>query len=589
MDSSLRVVSAGSVDDGKSTLLGRLLFDTGSLPEDQLRAIERASKDFDGALDLSFVTDGLKAEREQKITIDVAYRYFTIRARHYILADAPGHVQYTRNFVTAASTADLGLLLVDAERGVTTQTKRHLFLLSLFGVRKILVTVNKLDRLGFAEKPFRAIEEELSAFSPRLAFSDLAFIPASALFGDNVAERSARISWYQGPSVLEALEGAYTDAGRNLVDFRLPIQGVARGEDLRRAYLGTVSSGAVRLGDELLALPSNTRVTVKALGFGRESAHTPQAVSVELDQAVDLGRGDWLVHPNNRPRLARSLDTMTVWLDDAPLAVGRRYRLKHGTKWVGARARTIRYRMDVDTLHRSEPLAPKANDVARVVWELDSPLFVDPYEKNRFTGSAIVADEATNRTAGALLVLDRTESLGESESEPRTYWFTGLSGSGKTTLALALSERLEARGTRTFLLDGDGLRTGLNSDLGFSAKDRAENVRRVAEVAKLLNEGGATVLVSLISPYASDRARARAIVGSEKFVEVFVDVSLETCEGRDPKGLYKKARSGELPVFTGVTAPYERPERPELRLTAELSLEEALEKLLSAAPAAPPR
>ncbi len=581
METLLRVVSAGSVDDGKSTLLGRLLFETGSLPEDHVRAVRDASKGFpDGELDLSLITDGLKAEREQKITIDVAYRYFTIGERHFVLADSPGHEQYTRNFVTAASNSDFGLLLVDAERGVTPQTKRHLFLLSLLGVRRVLVAVNKLDRLGFEQAPFRAIEEELTRFSPRLAFSDLAFVPVSALKGDNAAARSSRTPWYRGPTVLESLLAAYADAGRNLVDLRIPVQGVAKGEGRRRAYLGSVSSGAVRLGDELVVLPSGKKVHVEALGFGREGAFAPQAVSLEFSEEVDVGRGDWLAHANNRPRERRRLDTMTVWMDDAALVPGRAYRLKHGTKWVAARPVEILYRLEVETLHRAESAPLKTNEIARVIWETDSPLFVDAYERNRATGSAIAVDEATNRTAAALLILDRNDT--PSAWTPRTYWLTGLSGSGKSTLAEALSKKLEARGIRVMNLDGDRLRSGLNSDLGFSAEDRKENVRRAAELAKLLNDSGMTVIVSLISPYREDRASARAVIGGA-FREVFLDVPVEVCEGRDPKGLYKKARSGEVPHFTGVSAPYERPVGAEAVLSADLSVSDAVKRLLDLA------
>ncbi len=577
MDSLLRVVSAGSVDDGKSTLLGRLLYETGSLPEDNVRAIQAASKGFsDGALDLSLVTDGLKAEREQKITIDVAYRYFTIGTRHYILADAPGHEQYTRNFVTAASTADFGLLLIDAEHGVTAQTKRHLFLLSLLGVRRVLVAVNKMDRLEFKEAPFRVIEDEITAFSPRLSLTDLSFVPISALKGDNVVRRSSRSGWYTGPSVLEVLESAYVDAGRNLVDFRLPVQGVVKGEGRQRAYLGSLASGALRLGDEVMVLPSGKKARVKALGDRRESVFAPQAVAVELEENVDVGRGDWLVSGNNRPRETRRLDTMTVWMDETALVPNRKYRLKHGSRWTVARPVEIRYRMEIETLHRAEPAPLKVNEIARLVWETESPLFVDPYERNRTTGSAIVVDEETNRTVAALLFLDRPESELRSENEPRTYWFTGLSGSGKTTLARAFAERLENRGIRAFVLDGDHLRTGLNRDLGFSQQDRRENVRRVAEVAKLLNAEGITVLVSLISPYAADRASARDVIGAARFTEVFMDVPVEVCEARDPKGLYKKARSGELAQFTGVSAPYERPPAPEFQISASLTVDAAL-------------
>ncbi len=602
----LRFATAGSVDDGKSTLIGRLLYDARGVYEDQVEAVRSAS--VEGALDLALLTDGLRAEREQGITIDVAYRFFQSAQRSFIIADTPGHEQYTRNMATGASTAQLVLLLVDASQGLLAQTKRHAFIASLLGIRRVVVAVNKMDLVDFSRDVFENVRAAFKAFAVRLHIAALSFVPVSALHGDNVITKSARTPWYSGPSLLEQLEGAYTEGDRNLIDFRFPVQYVIRAEQ-GRCYAGQIASGVIRQGEEITVLPSRRTTKIARIvtyDGDLDEAHAPMSVSLMLEDELDVGRGDLVVRPNNIPHLVTSLESMLVWMDETPLDFGKAYLLRHGTRVVRARVEVLRYATDVQTLSRTYPETLGLNGIGRVLIRLQQPLYVDYYNQNRSQGAFILIDPGSYQTSGAGMILDRKASAPTAGAapahvqpvasavpaaaraerlghKPLTVWLTGLSGAGKSTLARALERRLFAAGRLVSRLDGDNVRTGLCRDLGFSPDDRSENIRRVAEVAKLLNDVGGVVLVACISPYTADRDRARATIGAERFFEVHVGASLEICEQRDPKGLYRKARAGEISGLTGLDAPYEAPLSPELRLdTGERDVDDCVEALLRA-------
>ena len=599
----LRFATAGSVDDGKSTLIGRLLYDSKQVFSDQLDHIEQTSQrmghDF---VDLSLLTDGLRAEREQGITIDVAYRFFATAQRRFIIADTPGHEQYTRNMVTGASTADLVIVLVDARKGVLAQSRRHAFIASLLSIPHLVVCINKMDLVDFAEDAFDAIVEDFNRFAARLEIQDVTFIPVSALRGDNVVERSQAMPWYQGPPLLYHLEHVHIASDRNLIDARFPVQWVIRPRDSDyRAYAGQVAGGIVRPGDEVVVLPGGRRTTVAGIdSFAGplQEAFPPMSVALRLADDVDVSRGSLIARPHNQPTVASAFESLLCWMSEQPLDPRRRYLVKHTTRTVAVSALDVRYRIDVETLHRDELASTLAlNDLGRVRLELTSPLIFDSYRRNRVTGSLIVVDEATNETVAAGTILD-TETETEIEDEPKTerspnvrwqrtsmtrrerwdalgcqgatVWFTGLPAAGKSTIAAAVEERLVKAGRVAYLLDGDNLRHGLNGDLGFDEVARAENVRRTAHVARLLAECGAIALVSLVSPYAADRELAATLHAAEElpFFEVFVSTPLERCEERDPKGLYARARAGELPGLTGVGAPYEPPVQPDIVLGA---------------------
>ncbi|MFQ6228551.1 adenylyl-sulfate kinase [Nocardia sp. NPDC002869] len=591
MSTLLRLATAGSVDDGKSTLIGRLLFDSKTLFTDQLDAVERTSRERGQDYpDLALLTDGLRAEREQGITIDVAHRYFATPRRKFIIADTPGHVQYTRNMVTGASTADLALILVDARHGVVEQTRRHAFLASLLGVPHLVLCVNKMDLVDYSAQRFAEIREEFAAFASRLQIADLTFIPMSALHGDNIVHRSATMDWYEGTPLLHHLEEVHIASDRNLIDARLPVQYVIRSHTPDfRGYAGTVASGVWSAGDEITVLPSGLTTTVTGIwgpgGVPLEQAFPPQAVTVALADQLDIGRGDMLCRPANRPQVGRDLDTMVCWFsDEAQLRPGASYTVRHTTRSLPAQIRSLDYRLDVNTLHRDEDAtALSLNEIGRVQLRTRQPLQFDPYRRNRTTGSFLLVDDTTGDTVGAGMITGpslpssrvvwHASAVERSERATRglTVWLTGLSGSGKSSVAVELERRLVATGRPAFLLDGDNLRHGLNSDLGFSAADRTENIRRVGEVARLFAESGTIAIVSLISPYRADRDRARdthATAGIP-FVEIFVDTPLEVCEARDPKGLYAKARAGEVRGFTGIDDPYEAPTAPALVLRPE--------------------
>ncbi len=611
----LRFLTCGSVDDGKSTLIGRLLFDCHMIYEDQLAAVRKDSithgttgNDFDPAL----LTDGLKAEREQGITIDVAYRYFSTDKRKFIIADTPGHEQYTRNMATGASTCNLAVVLIDARYGVVTQTRRHSFIVSLLGIKHVVVAVNKMDLTGWSEEVFDKIRSDFNTIAARLDFTDIHFIPMSALHGDNVVERSTNTPWYEGPPLLSHLENVNIVADRNLIDLRFPVQYVLRPNLDFRGFAGTLASGVIRKGDEVMVLPSRHRSRVKSIHTPDGEigeAFPPMAVVVTLESEVDVSRGDMLVHPNNQPHTGSGFEAMLVWMHEASASEDTTYLLKHTTATMPATLREIRYKIDVNTMRKAADTGTSGlqmNEIGRVHIAAHRPIAFDPYKKNAATGAFILIDRLTNATVAAGMILDRVVSRGvptapvsthinrehtlvKPEDRERllrqkgaTLWLTGLSGSGKSTIAKALEKRLIDLGHAAFILDGDNVRARLNRDLGFSAEDRAENIRRIAEVAALFNDAGVIVITAFISPYRADRAGAAKIVGEGRFLEIHVDTPLEVCEQRDPKGLYKKARSGEIPVFTGISDPYEAPDNPALAIrTADTPVGKAVDIIIS--------
>ncbi|QUQ64215.1 adenylyl-sulfate kinase [Kutzneria sp. CA-103260] len=579
----LRLATAGSVDDGKSTLIGRLLHDSKAILADQLAAVERTSRERgEEELNLALLTDGLRAEREQGITIDVAYRYLVTPRRKIIIADTPGHVQYTRNMVTGASTADLALILVDARKGVVEQSRRHAFIASLLGVAHLVLCVNKMDLVDWSAERFEEIRAEFRRFAMKLNVADLAFVPVSALHGDNVVQRSANMPWYEGTSLLHHLEEVHVASDRNLIDARLPVQYVIRARDFR-GYAGTVAGGVLKPGDEVVVLPAGHTSRVRSVqgpgGDPVDEAFPPQAVTVQLDDELDVARGDLICRPHNRPHVGQEIDAMVCWLTErSTLTPGARYTLRHTTRSVRAQVLELVYRIDVNTLHRDETAESLSlNEIGRVRLRTQTPLLFDSYRRNRSTGSFILVDDATNNTVAAGMISEPSTSVVWHPAAVRrsdrawpgmTLWLTGLSASGKSTIATEVERRLVAAGRPAYLLDGDNLRHGLNADLGFSARDRAENVRRVGEVAQLFADAGVVAIVSLISPYRADRdlVRARHAAAGLAFHEVFVDTPVEVCEARDPKGMYARARSGQIKGFTGIDAPYEVPGDPALVL-----------------------
>ena len=594
----LRLATAGSVDDGKSTLIGRLLYDSKAVMEDQLAAVERTSRERgNDYTDLALVTDGLRSEREQGITIDVAYRYFATPKRKFIIADTPGHLQYTRNMVTGASTAQLVIVLVDARHGLLEQSRRHAFLASLLGVQHIVLAVNKMDLIDWDQERYTWIRDEFHAFAARLDIHDVTTIPISALNGDNVVTKSARAPWYDGPPLLSHLEDVYIAGDRNLVDVRFPVQYVIRPQTREhadhRSYAGTVASGIMRPGDEVVVLPAGKVSHITAID-GPEGpvseAFPPMAVSISLADDIDISRGDLLARPQNQPEVTTEFDAMVCWMaDEAALEPGRDYVIKHTTRTTRARVIALDYRLDVNTLHRDKSAtALKLNELGRVSLRTQVPLLLDEYSRNAATGSFILIDPETNVTVAAGMVRDtapaatraatpntvRHQSLvaaGERLTKGRTVWFTGLSGSGKSSVAVLAEQTLLEHGCPAYILDGDNLRHGLNADLGFTMADRAENLRRLAHVATLMADAGLTVLVPAISPLEEHRELARKVHSDAgiEFFEVFVDTPLADCERRDPKGLYARARAGEITHFTGIDSPYQRPKNPDLRLTPD--------------------
>ncbi|MEV3902031.1 sulfate adenylyltransferase subunit CysN [Mycobacterium sp. NPDC050551] len=596
MATLLRLATAGSVDDGKSTLIGRLLYDSKAVMEDQLAAVERTSKERgNDYTDLALVTDGLRAEREQGITIDVAYRYFATPKRKFIIADTPGHTQYTRNMVTGTSTAQLAIVLVDARHGLLEQSRRHAFLASLLGIQHIVLAVNKMDLIGWDREQFEKIRDDFHDFAARLDIHDVTTIPLSALLGDNVVTKSDATPWYDGPALLSHLEEVYIAGDRNLIDVRFPVQYVIRPQTHEhqdhRSYAGTVASGVMRTGDDVVVLPSGKTSHITAIegpGGPVDEAFPPMAVSVSLADEIDISRGDLIARPNNQPRVARDFDATVCWMaDEESLEPGREYLIKQTTRTTRVKVAALDYRLDVNTLHRDKSAtALKLNELGRISLRSQVPLLLDEYSRNAATGSFILIDPNTNGTVAAGMVLRdnrndvaspntvRHESLVSTQdrlTRGRTVWFTGLSGAGKSSVAMLVEQKLLEKGVPAYVLDGDNLRHGLNADLGFSMADRAENLRRLSHVATLLADSGQIVLVPAISPLEEHRELARRVhteAGTD-FFEVFCDTPLEDCERRDPKGLYKKARAGEITHFTGIDSPYQRPKNPDLRLTSD--------------------
>ncbi|SEJ54383.1 bifunctional enzyme CysN/CysC [Pseudomonas linyingensis] len=605
----LRFITCGSVDDGKSTLIGRLLFETKVLFEDQLGQLEVDSKKLGtqgGELDFALLVDGLAAEREQGITIDVAYRFFATDKRKFIVADTPGHEQYTRNMVTGASTADLAVILIDARQGLLAQTRRHSYLVSLLGIRQVLVAVNKMDLMDYSEEVFRRIETDYRAFAEKLGLTDVQCIPLSALRGDNLIERSNSMPWYRGPSLLEHLESAPLDDNRaSQAPFRLPVQWVNRPNLDFRGFAGNVAAGSIRVGDPIRVLPSGkqSRVSgVLGMAGAQREAVCGQAVTLTLDDEIDISRGDVIALADAPPAVADQFEATLVWMSEEPLLPGRPYLMKIGCRTLGMSCATLKHKVNVNTLEHLAARTLELNEIGVGNLSLDQPIPFDAYADNRDTGGFIVIDRLSNQTVGAGMLhfalrraqnvhwqaidVDGAARAALKGQTPRMLWFTGLSGAGKSTIANLVERKLHALGRHTYLLDGDNVRHGLNRDLGFSEADRVENIRRVAEVGRLMLDAGLITLVSFISPFRAERDLARSLAGEGTFLEIFVDTPLALAEQRDPKGLYQKARCGELKNFTGIDSPYEPPLAPDLHIdtrseSAEAAAERIVEHLLA--------
>jgi bifunctional enzyme CysN/CysC len=604
----LRFITCGSVDDGKSTLIGRLLHDTRQVFDDQLSAVANDSRRWGttGEVpDLALLVDGLQAEREQGITIDVAYRYFSTARRKFIVADCPGHEQYTRNMATGASTADAAVVLVDAEKGIRVQTRRHAHIVALLGVQNIILAVNKMDRIAYDKAKYEAIAGEFVAYAHKLGVSNVEVIPVGALHGVNVVHRGVKETpWYAGRTLLEALEGIEVARTGELKELRFPIQYVNRPDANFRGYAGTIASGEISVGDAVLALPSRKTSKVREITTADgplDKAGALQAVTLVLEDEIDLSRGDVLVHPEHRPTLARTFDAHLIWMGEAPLLPGKRYEFKIGSRYVRGLVDSIQHRIDVNDLSTREADALDLNGLARVRIALEEPVAIDDYKLSRQTGAFIIIDLLHFGTVGAGMVIAPHAHAVKSSSDvvwqptrvtaairanqksqkPAVIWFTGLSGSGKSTIANALEQALVQRGHHSYLLDGDNVRHGLNSDLDFTEADRNENIRRIGEVSALFIDAGLIVLTAFISPIRSERTRIRERIGDEKFIEIYLSTSLEECEKRDPKGLYVKARAGEIREFTGIDSPYEPPIAPQVSLdTSKLTVSAAVDQIL---------
>jgi bifunctional enzyme CysN/CysC len=584
----LRFLTCGSVDDGKSTLIGRLLHDSKLIFEDQLSALMQDSRRHGTTgedIDFALLVDGLEAEREQGITIDVAYRFFTTPRRSFIVADTPGHEQYTRNMATGASNAELAIILVDARKGVLVQTQRHSLICSMLKIRHVVLAINKIDLVGYSEEIYGRIAQDYTAFARQLAFTSIVPIPISARFGDNVTTRSINTPWYNGPPLLDYLETIDVERDTKQQPFRFPVQWVNRPNLDFRGYAGTVASGTVKVGDPVVVAGSGQASRIKdLLGYERSlpSAQSGDAITVTLTDEIDVARGDLLVNAASRPEVSDQFAAHLIWMSDEPLMPGRSYLARIGTKTTLLSVTTIKYKIDVNTGQHLAAGTLALNDIAFCNLATDTPVAFDPYDQIRRTGSFIVIDRFTNHTVGAgmiafglrrgdnvhwqPLLIGRTERAALKQQRPAIVWLTGLSGAGKSTIANLIERQLNVAGHHTMMLDGDNVRHGLNRDLGFTEADRVENIRRVGEVAKLMTEAGVIVLCSFISPYHSERDMVRRLMPEGDFIEVFVDTPIEECMRRDPKGLYAKASEGRIKNFTGIDAPYEAPEAPEIHL-----------------------
>jgi bifunctional enzyme CysN/CysC len=587
---ALRFLTCGSVDDGKSTLIGRLLYEQHLIFDDHLAALERDSKrqGTNGAeVDFALLLDGLEAEREQGITIDVAYRYFSTARRAFVVADTPGHEQYTRNMATGASNSDLAVLLVDARKGLLIQTRRHAIIASLLGIRYVVLAVNKMDLVDFDRVTFDHIATDFSAFARDLGFKDIRAIPLSARDGDNVSSHSARMPWYAGPPLLETLETADVEEDRAAKPFRMPVQWVNRPNGDFRGYAGTIASGSARPGDEIAVLPSGQTTKIKRVvgaGGDLENAQAGDSVTVTLADEIDIARGDMLAALRDRPQVADQFSAHLVWMADERLFPGRSYLIKINSSTIAATVTELKHRIDINTLSKLAAKTLALNEVAVCNLSVARAVAFDAYTDNRDTGAFILIDRYSNETVAAGMIdfalrratnihhqkqtVSKAERTNLMHHRPAVLWFTGLPGSGKSTIANLVESALHARGVHTILLDGDNVRHGLNRDLGFTEPDRVENIRRIGEVAKLMTNAGLIVLCSFISPFRAERRMVREQLDTDEFIEIFVDTPLAQCIARDPKGLYKKALAGEIKNFTGVDQPYENPENPELHLQA---------------------
>ncbi len=602
--SLLRFITCGSVDDGKSTLIGRLLYESKLLFEDQLAALEADSRKLGTqgeALDFALLLDGLSAEREQGITIDVAYRFFATDRRKYIVADTPGHEQYTRNMVTGASTADAAVLIVDARNGALTQTRRHAYIVSLLGIRHIIVAVNKMDLVGYAQPAFRAVVEELSGFATRVGLEHATFIPVSALKGDNVVASSPNMPWYRGATLMGWLEAVEVDAARlQAAPFRLPVQWVNRPHHDFRGFAGTIASGTIRAGERVRVQPSGRESSVARIVTADgdlQRASVGESITLTLADAIDISRGDTISTASAPAEVADQFEATLIWMADEPMLPGRPYLLKIGARTVNAQVGALKYKVNVNSLEHVAAKTLSLNEIGVCNVSLDYPVAFDTYRENRDTGGFILIDRVSNNTVGAGLLdfalrrahnihlqqldLNKASRAQMKGQKSCVLWLTGLSGAGKSTIANLVEKKLHALGRHTYLLDGDNVRHGLNKDLGFTDADRVENIRRVAEVAKLMVDAGLIVITAFISPFRAERRLARELLDAEEFIEVFVDTPLAVAEKRDAKGLYWKARHGELKNFTGIDSPYETPEHAEIHIeTIRLAADAAAELIV---------
>ncbi|MFN9161760.1 MAG: sulfate adenylyltransferase subunit CysN [Alphaproteobacteria bacterium] len=602
--SFLRFLTCGSVDDGKSTLIGRLLYDTKLIFEDQLLTLEKDSRRHGTTgedIDFALLLDGLEAEREQGITIDVAYRFFATDKRKYIVADTPGHEQYTRNMATGASTADLAIILVDARKGVLTQTRRHAYICSLLRIRHVVLAVNKIDLVGHSQEIFQTIEREFRDFADKLDFASLVSIPISARHGDNVIARSSGTPWHGGPTLLDHLDSVDVTSGREALPFRMPVQWVNRPNLDFRGFAGTIASGRIVPGDEITVAVSGRSSRVQRIvthDGDLDEARAGDTVTLTLEDEVDISRGDVLVPGAQRPEVSDQFAAHLLWMAEDEMLPGRQYLLKTGARTVPATVTELKHKVDVNTLERFAAKTLQLNEVGFCNFSVSVPIAFDRYRDNRDSGSFILIDRFTNATVAAGMIefglrratnvhwqaLDVTKAVRAQlkGQKPVILWFTGLSGSGKSTIANIVERKLALAGRHTYLLDGDNVRHGLNRDLGFTDADRVENIRRVAETAKLFVDAGLIVLVSFISPFRSERRTARELVGADEFLEVYVDTPLAVCMARDPKGLYRRAQAGEIKNFTGIDSPYEPPENAEIHVnTVDLTPEQAADRIIA--------